>query len=311
MPEVPFDPSRAPGGEPDWLAARPARIERALAVALARPTGGWFVLGSVRDVARRAERYAVAGRQLVAWRGPAGELLVAPDRCPHLGAALHDATVRGGRLVCRWHGLALGPEGHGPWSCLPAHDDGVLTWVRLDDTLSGGDRPTERPTYLARPERRVDAVMRMEARCEPRDVLANRLDPWHGAHFHPYAFADLVVHEATDDGLLLDVTYRLVGRLGVRVTAEFTCPEARTIVMRIVGGEGVGSLVETHAVPLATARTAIVEATIATSDRPGFANAARGAWALRGAMAWAARRLWADDAVYAERLYAIRSGQVR
>ncbi|MBK9179882.1 MAG: Rieske 2Fe-2S domain-containing protein [Acidimicrobiales bacterium] len=311
MPETPPSGRSAAGREPDWLAARPARIERALAAALARPTGGWFVLGSVRDIVRRAAGYQVAGRQLVAWRGPDGALLVAPDRCPHLGAALRDGAVRGGRLVCRWHGLALGPEGHGPWGCLPAHDDGVLTWVRLDDEGGEGDHLTERPVHLPRPEHRVDAVMRMEARCEPRDVLANRLDPWHGAHFHPAAFADLVVHEATDDRLLLDVTYRLVGRLGVRVTAEFTCPEARTIVMRIVDGEGAGSLVETHAVPVGPARTAIVEATIATSDRPGFANAVRGARVLRGAMVWAARRLWVDDAAYAERLYALRAGEVR
>ncbi|WP_435844405.1 DUF5914 domain-containing protein, partial [Streptomyces griseus] len=28
-------------------------------------------------------------------------------------------------------------------------------------------------------------------RCEPQDVVANRLDPWHGAWFHPYSFVDL------------------------------------------------------------------------------------------------------------------------
>lgn len=300
--------------EPDWLAARPARIQRALDVALARPTGGWFVLGSRRDLARGPAHYEVAGRHLVAWRGGDGRLLVAPDVCPHLGAALSEGRVEHGRLVCPWHGLDVGPEGHGSWGCLPSHDDGVLTWVRLDDALTPEESPTETPTYLPRPAAALEAVMRMEARCEPRDVLANRLDPWHGAWFHPYAFADLEVHEATDERLVLDVTYRLVGPLGVRVTAVFSCPDARTIVMQIVGGEGTGSLVETHAVPLGspgTPRTAIVEATIATSERSGFANALRLAPAIRPAMGWAARRLWRDDAAYAERLYALRAGEVR
>ena len=45
--------------------------------------------------------------------------------------------------------------------------------------------------------------------------------------------------------------------------------------MRIVDGEGTGSVVETHATPLGTGpdglpRTAVLEAVVAHSDRPGF-----------------------------------------
>ena len=48
--------------------------------------------------------------------------------------------------------------------------------------------------------------------------------------------------------------------------------------MRIVDGEGAGSVVETHATPLGSGpdglpRTAVIEASIAHSDRPGFARA--------------------------------------
>ncbi len=67
-----------------------------------------------------------------------------------------------------------------------------------------------------------------------------------------------------------------IGRFGVPVVAEFTSPEPRTIVMRIVDGEGTGSVVETHATPVGPSadgrpRTAVIEAVIAHSDRPGFA----------------------------------------
>ena len=27
--------------------------------------------------------------------------------------------------------------------------------------------------------------------CEPEDIVANRLDPWHGVHFHPHSFVKL------------------------------------------------------------------------------------------------------------------------
>ncbi len=39
--------------------------------------------------------------------------------------------------------------------------------------------------------------------------------------------------------------------------------------MTIVDGEGIGSVVETHATPLTKGRTAIIEATLATSERAG------------------------------------------
>ena len=70
------------------------------------------------------------------------------------------------------------------------------------------------------------------------------------------------------------------GRIGMPVLAEFTVPEPRTIVMRIVKGDAAGSVVETHATPLGPGpdgrpRTAVIEAVIASSDRAGFQQSLR------------------------------------
>jgi len=217
-------------------------------------------------------------------------------------------------VVCRWHGLALGPEGGPGWRPYPAHDDGVLAWVRLDDV--GGEQPLPTPVLPLRPPQHasVAAVATVIGRCEPDDVIANRLDPWHGSWFHPYSFADLRVTSTPDDGgdrFGVEVTFRVVPRIGVPVLAEFRCPEPRTIVMHILQGEGAGSVVETHATPLepgadGAPRTAVIEAVIAHSARPGFAHARRIAPLLRPPIRWAARRLWRDDLAYAERRYALR-----
>lgn len=96
------------------------------------------------------------------------------------------------------------------------------------------------------------------------------------------------------------------------VTARFTAPEPRTVVMHIVAGEGRGSVVETHATPLGPddrgrPRTAVVEAIVATSRRPGFALARAAAPALRPLMRAAAGRLWRDDMAYAERRWELRN----
>jgi isorenieratene synthase len=116
------------------------------------------------------------------------------------------------------------------------------------------------------------------------------------------------VLEQDDDSVTVRVVYRVLGRIGVEVDARFDCPDRRTIAMTIVDGEGTGSVVETHATPLGPGRTAIIEATMATSSRPGFWFARRSSRLLRSLIERAAHRLWRDDAAYAERRYSLRNG---
>ncbi|GGR76376.1 (2Fe-2S) ferredoxin [Streptomyces humidus] len=329
---------------PTWREARPAAIAQALKRAQARPSGNWFVVGATRDVRDdRPLARTVAGQEVVVWRDAAGRLVAGPGVCPHLGAPLRESPVRCGTLVCHWHGLALRGAPFAGWEPLPAYDDGVLVWVRLDDV--GGEPPLDAPVLPARPalSRAVTAVYVGVGACEPEDVVANRLDPWHGAWFHPYSFVDLTVvdapattgkaraaaesgkgaeartdgeaqeeQEEQEDGFVVDVSFRLTGRLVVPVRAVFTAPDPRTVVMHITEGEGRSSVVETHATPLGAddrgrPRTAVVEAVVAASDRPGFAVARRMSPLLRPLVRAAAGRLWRDDLAYAERRWQLRS----
>ncbi|MFD9722329.1 DUF5914 domain-containing protein [Streptomyces sp. NPDC059072] len=304
--------------QPTWREAKPALIAEALKRAQARPSGNWYVvgasaaLGGDRPLARD-----VAGREVVVWRGTDGRLHAGPGACPHLGAPLADSPVRCGTLVCHWHGLALDGTPFAGWEPLPAFDDGVLLWVRLDET--GGEEPLDAPAVPARPDlaRGVTAVYEGTGLCEPEDIVANRLDPWHGAWFHPYSFVDLTVvgspgRDDTADHFAVDVSFKVAGRLVVPVRAVFTAPGPRTVVMRITEGEGAGSVVETHATPLGPdgrgrPRTALTEAVVAVCDRPGFAFARKAAPILRPVMRTAAARLWRDDLAYAERRWHLRS----
>ncbi|GAA2446692.1 DUF5914 domain-containing protein [Streptomyces macrosporus] len=302
---------------PTWREASPAVIAAALKRAAARPSGNWYVLGpSERIRPGRPFGRTVAGTEVVAWRDATGRLVAGPGACPHLGAPLRESPVCRGRLVCHWHGLALDGRGTAGWEPFPAHDDGVLAWVRLD--AAGGEEPLDRPVLPDRPPRAASLVAVTETAgvCEPEDVVANRLDPWHGAWFHPYSFSDLTVVQAPsagadpagpeEDRFVVRVTFKVGPRGAVPVRAVFTSPEPRTVVMRIVEGEGTGSVVETHATPLGTddrgrPRTAVTEAILATSDRPGFALARAAAPLLRPLVRRTAARLWRDDLAYAER----------
>ncbi|MFF1273220.1 DUF5914 domain-containing protein [Streptomyces marokkonensis] len=309
---VPWDRQR-----PTWREARPAVIAGALKRAQARPSGNWYVVSASRDLrAGRPLARTVAGQEVVLWRDAGGHPVAGPGICPHLGAPLRDSPVRCGTLVCHWHGLALDGGPFAGWEPFPVHDDGVLLWIRLDAV--GGEPPLDAPVVPVRPDRALTAVYTGVGTCEPEDVVANRLDPWHGAWFHPYSFVDLTVAGAPDgsdasgDAFTVDVSFKVAGRLVVPVRAEFTAPEPRTVVMRITEGEGAGSVVESHATPLGTdhrgrPRTAVVEAVVAGSDRPGFALARGAAPLLRPLVRAAAGRLWRDDLAYAERRWSLRS----
>ncbi|MET8562709.1 DUF5914 domain-containing protein [Streptomyces flaveolus] len=305
---------------PTWRDAGPGVIAEALKRARARPSGNWYVVGASDGL--RGDRPlagTVAGQEVVVWRGPDGRPVGGPGACPHLGAPLRDSPVRRGTLRCRWHGLALDGTPYAGWAPLPVHDDGVLLWVRLDAV--GGETPSEAPAVVRRPERAraLTAVYTGAGVCEAEDVVANRLDPWHGAWLHPYSFVDLTVVGSPDgsgseaeDGFTVEVSFKVAGRLVVPVRAVFTAPGPRTVVMRVTEGEGAGSVVETHATPLGTdrlgrPRTAVTEAVVAASDRRGFAVARRAAPLLRPLVRAASGRLWRDDLAYAERRWQLRS----
>jgi len=298
--------------------AQPAIIDAALQRAGRRPSGNWYVFAASSAVGTgRPLGTRVGGVEIVAWRDRRRILHVGPAACPHLGADLATGVLDCGELICPWHGLRLDGGREFGWKPLPAFDDGVLAWVRLDQV--GRCEPLDEPVIPARPTgARLAAVTRLVGVCEPADIVANRLDPWHGAWFHPYSFTRLDVLSApptdadeADDRFLVAVTFRM-GRLGVPVIAEFTAPEPRTIVMRIVEGEGAGSVVETHATPVGPGpdgqpRTAVIEAVIAHSDRDGFGHSRRLAPLITPLMRWAATRLWRDDLAYAERRFRLRA----
>lgn len=303
-----------------WRQAAIPRIETALARALDRDPGGWYVVSCTGDVGTESIVRTIAGREIALWRTEDGELRASSGVCPHMGARLEACEVDGRDLMCRWHGLRLPsewpPAAAGRWPTYPVHDDGVLLWVQLP---TDGETPCDAPRLPARPalDRAITAVHVASAQCAPEDVVANRLDPWHGAWLHPYAFSHLVVDDdaSTPDCLVTDVTFRLTPTWGVPVRAEFTCPDARTIVMHITEGEGVGSVVETHATPLTPAGadrpvSVMTEATIAASDRVGFRVVRAFSPLITPLVRRTQAQLWVDDLEYAERRRLVRRGVV-
>ncbi len=71
----------------------------------------WYVVAETTDVADAPLAVTLLGRDLVVWRSTSGDVVAAPDRCPHREAPLSQGTVHDGCVVCPYHGWKFGEEG--------------------------------------------------------------------------------------------------------------------------------------------------------------------------------------------------------
>ncbi len=71
----------------------------------------WHVVASEIEVTNGVIGRRLLGENLVLYRDTEGNVIVAPDRCPHREAPLSAGTVTDGELVCCYHGWSFGAAG--------------------------------------------------------------------------------------------------------------------------------------------------------------------------------------------------------
>ncbi|BAN04542.1 aromatic ring-hydroxylating oxygenase subunit alpha [Ilumatobacter coccineus] len=71
----------------------------------------WYPVARIDDIGEQPFAVRLLGDDLVIWRGPTGDLIVAPDRCPHREAPLSIGKVSNGELACAYHGWGFGADG--------------------------------------------------------------------------------------------------------------------------------------------------------------------------------------------------------
>ncbi len=117
--------------------------------------GHWYVVASDREVTNGVVGRRLLGENLVLYKDPAGNVIAAPDRCPHRQAPLSAGSVSDGVLSCCYHGWSFGADGkcvsipsadpdfpipkNGHLSCYRTELRYGLVWVCLGDPA--GDIP--------------------------------------------------------------------------------------------------------------------------------------------------------------------------
>ena len=72
----------------------------------------WYAVARSTEIAPGPRAVALLGRDYVLWRGGAGEIVAAPDRCPHRESPLSPGIVdEHGCIECPYHGWRFGSGG--------------------------------------------------------------------------------------------------------------------------------------------------------------------------------------------------------
>ena len=107
----------APTPEPDETLPRNCTFDAPDWAILARH---WYPVALAREVSDKPVGTKLLDQPLVIYRAD-GEIVIAPDICPHRGVPLSLGTQTDAGVVCAYHGLRFGPGGR--CTHVPAHPD--------------------------------------------------------------------------------------------------------------------------------------------------------------------------------------------
>jgi phenylpropionate dioxygenase-like ring-hydroxylating dioxygenase large terminal subunit len=162
----------------------------------------WYVAATSEEVTTAPHRTRMLGVDFVLYRSENGELHCLSDVCCHRGGALHRGEVKGGCIVCPYHGWEF--NGAGVCTKIPAMGDEItipkraridsypveerlgLIWVFIGDQAEA-DRPAIPDwfgPYLDNPEWRVVQYSYEWTECNWERLCENSLDTSHPSFVH-------------------------------------------------------------------------------------------------------------------------------
>ena len=155
---------------------------------------GWYAVMLGRDLRKQPARAMLDGRAYVVWRREGG-IGALRDVCPHRGAPLSQGCVRGGNVVCPYHGWTFDATGRctdmpaleAPFTAradaIAATEAGGCIFLWVGTEAERQNAPPPAPPLMERPHRTYFWSTRV--RTSVADIGENGLDTTHTPIVHP------------------------------------------------------------------------------------------------------------------------------
>ena len=167
----------------------------------------WYVACTPDEFDGKPLGRRICGEAMVFYRGGDGSVACVEDFCPHRGAPLSLGTVRDGRLVCGYHGLVMGADGHcvsmpgiraprvAPIRAFPVVERHGFVWVWPGDADLADDAALPVLAWAGRPDW-VHGGGLYHVACDYRLMIDNLMDLTHETYVHASSIGQPEIEEA-------------------------------------------------------------------------------------------------------------------
>ena len=187
------------------------------------PKNTWYVACTPAEIDDKPLGRQVCGEKIVFYRGAEGKVAALEDFCPHRGAQLSLGQVCEGKLVCGYHGLAMGCDGKAvsmpgqrvqgfpQIRSYPVVERYGFIWVWPGDAALADDGKIAHLEWADNPEWAYGGGL-YHIHCDYRLMVDNLMDLTHETYVHTTSIGQKEIDEAP-------VTTRLEGE--TVVTSRF------------------------------------------------------------------------------------------
>jgi len=174
------------------------------------PKNAWYVAARPDEIADKPLGRRICDEPIAFFRAEGGQVAAVEDFCPHRGAPLSLGRVEEGKLVCGYHGLAMGRDGK---TCsmpcqrvrgFPAIKSYAVeerygfVWIWPGDAAQADAACIPEPAWNGREDWAVGGGT-FNIQCDYRLLVDNLMDLTHETYVHATSIGQKEIDEASPD----------------------------------------------------------------------------------------------------------------
>ncbi len=179
------------------------------------PLNTWYVACTPDEIAQKPLGRKICGQQIAIFRGKDNVVAAVEDFCPHRGAPLSLGFVENGNLVCGYHGLAVGCDGHakhmpgqriGAFPAIrsyPVVERYGFIWIWPGDAAKADAELIHHLPWAQNPEWAYGGGL-FHIQCDYRLMIDNLMDLTHETYVHSTSIGQKEIDEAPVETSVVD-----------------------------------------------------------------------------------------------------------